>query len=134
MIKKYLFALVSVSAMFFAACDDDNSTAPIPDNPSSQAIEAQSSSSHDKGSSDSKTSTIESSGSRIKPDNVINVVKGTVSEDKSKKRYLVTLEDRAECRVGGTKKERTVAWEKVDNSSLFTPTMELDGEKLILRG
>ena len=52
--KKYLFALVSASAMFFAACDDDNSTAPIPDNPSSQAIEAQSSSSHDKGSSDSK--------------------------------------------------------------------------------
>ena len=133
MMKKYLFALVSVSAMFFAACDDDNSTAPIPDNPSSQAIEAQSSSSHDKGSSDSKNSTVDSTGSRISPDNVISVVKGTVSEDKSKKSYLVTLEDRAECRVGGTKKERTVAWEKVENSSLFTPTMEFDGEKLILR-
>jgi len=141
--KKILSLLVAVSALVLIACGDDSSTAPSPDNPSSQAFEAGSSSSRGVGSSGSKRSgsdskaadssgTIESSVSRISPDNVISVVKGTFSEDKSKKRYLMNQEKIGECLIEGSKNERTVVWKELDGLIYFVPFLELDGEKLLL--
>ena len=141
--KKLLFVFVSVSALLFAACDDDNSTAPFSENPSGKTFETVSSSSRGGGSSSSKrgssdskvadsSGTIESSVSRISPDNIISIAKGTFSEDKSKKRYLVTQEKSGECLLEGSKNERTVVWKELDDLTSFVPTMELDGEKLLL--
>ena len=143
MMKKYLFALVSASAMFFAACDDDNSTAPFSENPSSKTVETISSSSRDGGSSGSKlgssdskdadsSGSIGSSGSRISSDNTISVSKGTFSEDKSKKRYLISQEKIGECLIEGSKKEQTVVWKELDGLIYFVPFLELDGDKLLL--
>ena len=140
---KKILSLLAVSALVLAACGDDSSTAPSPDNPSSQAIEAGSSSSRGGGSSSSKrgssdskvadsSGTIESSVSRISPDNIISVAKGTFSEDKSKKRYLVNQEKIGECLIEGSKKEQTVVWKELDGLTYFEPFLEFDGDKLLL--
>lgn len=142
-IMKKILSLLAVFALVLVACGDDSSTAPSPDNPSSQAIEAGSSSSRGGGSSSSKrgssdskvadsSGTIESSVSRISPDNIISVAKGTFSEDKSKKRYLVNQEKMGECLIEGSKKEQTVVWKELDGLTYFEPFLEFDGDKLLL--
>lgn len=140
--RNIISILVAVSALALTACGDDSSTAPSPDNPSSQAIEAGSSSSRDGGSSDGEressdskaagsSGSIESTVSRINPDNVISVAKGTFSEDKSKKRYLVNQEKIGECLIEGSKKEQTVVWKELDGLTYFVAFLEFDGEKLL---